>query len=74
MLKRHKIPPDSDQGRRIIRYVEQKQPNNPGGYLEAILQENQGFDPEPDGIFEQSGSGPIAISNAIKRLGFNSNK
>lgn len=71
VLKRHGIEPDSERGRRIIRYTERKRPENPGGYLEKILQTKPYFDPEPDGAFEPPSNGPIGIGDAIKRLGFN---
>jgi hypothetical protein len=49
VLKRHGIRLDSERGRNILHYVEQKQPANPGGYLERILQQKSDFDPLPDG-------------------------
>jgi hypothetical protein len=45
VLKRHGIQLDSERGRNILHYVEQKQPANPGGYLERILQQKADFDP-----------------------------
>lgn len=73
VLKRHGISPSSERGRRIIRYVEEKRPNNPGGYLEAILQENPGFDPQIDSVgrsasVEGSG-GPVLAANILRGMG-----
>ncbi len=48
VLKRHGIRLDSERARNILHYVEQKQPANPGGYLEHILQQKPDFDPFPD--------------------------
>lgn len=48
VLKRHGIRLDSERGRNILHYVEQKQPANPGGYLEHILQQKRDFDPLPE--------------------------
>lgn len=50
VLSRHGIEPGSDRARRIIRHIEAKKPDNPGGYLESILQKKPNFDPEePEG-------------------------
>jgi hypothetical protein len=48
VLKRHGVRADSERGRNILRYVEQKQPKNPGGYLESIFQDKPDFDPVSD--------------------------
>lgn len=48
VLKRHGIRLDSERGRNILHDVEQKQPVNPGGYLEHILQQKSDFDPLPE--------------------------
>lgn len=74
VLKRHGISPSSEQGRRIIRYVEEKQPDNPGGYLHKILSDKPFFDPWTNGIVEQAESGPTEIGSVLQSLGFNSNK
>lgn len=46
VLERHGIEPDSERGRRIIRYTEHKQPKNPDRYVEKILGAKPNFDPE----------------------------
>lgn len=48
VLKRHGIQANSERGRKILRYVEQMRPVNPGGYLEHILQQKPDFDPLPE--------------------------
>lgn len=73
VLKRHDIEPDSERGRRIIRYTERKGPGNPGGYLEKILQEKPYFDPSQDGadgpVSGRTG-GPVSVKDALRDLGF----
>lgn len=74
VLERHGIAPDSDRGRRIVRYVEQKQPNNPGGYLKTILQNKPDFDPSPVEPYEstqaaQRGYCAISASDALRKIG-----
>ena len=49
VLQRHGIRSDSVRARHIIQHIEAKQPNNPGGYLESILQQKPHFDPTPEG-------------------------
>lgn len=74
VLERHGISPSSERGRRIIRYVEEKRPDNPGGYLQKMLSDKPFFDPWTDGIVEQAESGPTEIGSVLQSLGFNSNK
>ena len=74
VLKRHGISPSSERGRKIVRYIEEKQPKNPGGYLEAILQENTSFDPQMSDTICESGSGdgsggPLAVTDALSKMG-----
>jgi len=45
VLERHGLLSDQERARRIIRHIERKQPHNPGGYLESILQKKPDFDP-----------------------------
>lgn len=75
VLKRHGIDPGSERGRRLIRYVEQKQPENPGGYLQTILREKPYFDPVPVGAPESpiSGGGtdgPAAVADVLRGMRF----
>ena len=74
VLNRHGIAPDSERGRRIIRYTEQKHPQNPGGYLEKILQEKPQFYPESGDTFDPSvgrtTSSFASASDALRRMGF----
>lgn len=74
VLKRHGIAPHSERGRRLIRYTEQKQPNNPGGYLEKILQEKPYFDPEPGETYDSTTGSVISTGDALRQLDFLSNK
>ena len=74
VLERHGITPGSDRGRRIIRYIEQKRPKNPGGYLVKILQENPGFDPHLSDTncrtgFGDGSGGPIAVTDTLSKMG-----
>lgn len=67
VLCRHGIEPGSDRARRIIRHMEGKNPNNPGGYLESILQKKPHFDPDEPGDTQQD------IHNAgdiLRRMGY----
>ena len=75
VLKRHGIQPDSERGRRLTRYVEQKLPCNPGGYLEHILQAKPHFDPTPDEAPDQISFGKpaenfVSAKDALRRMGF----
>lgn len=74
VLERHGISPSSERGRRIIRYVEEKRPDNPGAYLQKMLSDKPFFDPWTDGMVEQAESGPTEIGSVLQSLGFNSNK
>lgn len=73
VLERHGISPSSERGRRIMRYAEEKWPDNPGGYLETILQQNPGFYPKMidtdgrSGCGDDSG-GPIAVTDVLSRM------
>ena len=72
VLLRHGIQADSERGRRLVYHIEQKQPNNPGGYLEKILQTNPGFDPqgEPGSAnIANNRQGPRPIGEALSSLG-----
>lgn len=75
VLKRHGIQPDSDRGRQIIWYIEQKLPNNPGGYLEAIFKENPGFSPPIGEAYRRSASddgagGPVLMADILHDMGY----
>lgn len=76
VLKRHGIEPDSERGRRIIRYTEHKQPKNPGGYVEKILQAKPNFDPEssesptlPGGYAAECA---VSVDDVLRRMGLGS--
>lgn len=67
VLSRHGIEPGSERARRIIRHIETKNPNNPGGYLESILQKKPYFDPDEPEDSQQD------IHNAgdiLRRMGY----
>ena len=73
VLLRHGIQADSERGRRLVYHIEQKQPNNPGGYLEKILQTNPSFDPQGEpgsSNTANSRQGPRPIGEALSSLGF----
>lgn len=74
VLDRHGIQEYSERGRRLIRYVEEKQPKNPGGYLESTLQKNPMFDPGSDDECSRSpsvyGSGPVPAGDVLQRMGY----
>lgn len=75
VLKQHGIAPDSERGRRLIRYTEQKQPENPGGYLQAILREKPYFDPPVGETLGRStpgngSGGPVAVANILRGMGY----
>lgn len=40
----------SDRARHIVSHLEDRQPQNPGGYLESILQRKPDFDPMPPSL------------------------
>lgn len=70
VLERHGIQPSSERGRRIIQYVDLKLPNNPGGYLETILQGKPDFDPIRDehqvrALPGHTGGEPISIREIL---------
>lgn len=72
VLKRHGIDPGSERGRRIIRYVEEKRPGNPGGYLETILRDKPHFDPWEGEAGGQTDSGnaadgPVHVGEILRR-------
>lgn len=75
VLKRHGIRLDSERAGNILRYVEQMQPANPGGYLEHILQQKHDFDPLPDGDHQENRAGqadrqqgPQSARDILQRL------
>jgi hypothetical protein len=73
VLKRHAVETDSIRGRNIIRFVEQKQPRNPGGYLESILQKKPDFDPWPDGQNNKQTTcleEPVSAGELLRDIGF----
>lgn len=67
VLSRHGIQPNSDRGRRIMQHIEAKRPNNPGGYLERILQEKPHFDPEETWERQQV---IHSAGDVLKRMGY----
>lgn len=67
VLSRHGIRPDSDRGRRIMQHIEAMKPNNPGGYLEHILQQKPHFDPKES---ENRQEGVTSIGDALQRMGY----
>ena len=75
VLMRHGIQPESDRGRRIMQHIEEKQPNNPGGYLESILKQKPHFDPWPSEQGDVHANtnnrqqGPVAIGDVLRGLG-----
>lgn len=72
VLKQHGIAPDSERGRRLIRYTENKHPRNPGGYLQTILRDKPHFDPwqdEADGTGpDHAGGGPLSTGDILRRM------
>lgn len=76
VLERHGISPSSERGRRIIRYVEEKRPDNPGGYLEVILQKKPDFDPTLDENLgrpssARAESAPVCFKDILARMKLN---
>ncbi|GHV49907.1 hypothetical protein FACS1894168_0330 [Deltaproteobacteria bacterium] len=72
VLKRHDIS-DPDRENRIIRHMERKTLQNPGGYLEKILQQNPAFDPQEETTnSQQTGRSqePQAIGDILRRAGY----
>jgi hypothetical protein len=72
VLSRHGIAPDSERGRRLIRHIEGKHPNNPGGYLESILQKKPYFDPATEESMERANNkaqGPITVGEVLCGMG-----
>lgn len=74
VLNRHSIQECSERGRRLIRYVEEKQPKNPGGYLESTLQKSPMFDPGSDEELSKPPSGysggPVPAGDILQRMGY----
>ena len=77
VLRRHGIQANSERGRNILHYVEQKQPANPGGYLERILQQKPNFDPVSDGGHTGHGfqqierqQEPRSVGDFLRDMGF----
>jgi hypothetical protein len=70
VLARHGIFSDQERANRIIRHIERKNPNNPGGYLESILQRNPGFDPHEEGETTNRQQGPKAIGDILRNDGW----
>ena len=66
VLSRHGIEPGSERARRLIRHIEAKGPNNPGGYLESILQKKPNFDPEEP---EDRQQGIHSAGDILRRMG-----
>lgn len=72
VLQRHGIQLDSERAKHIIRHIEAKQPNNPGGYLESILQQKPHFDPTPEGYPTETNSRqqePVSVGNVLRGMG-----
>jgi hypothetical protein len=76
VLKRHGLLSDHERARRISRYMERKQLDNPGGYLEKILQGNPNFDPDAGEEKQQETpsqtdrqQGPRAIGEILREMG-----
>ena len=71
VLLRHGIRPDSERAGRIIRHIEAKQPNNPGGYLESILQQKPHFDPKPEDNPTETSTrqqGPVSVGDVLRGM------
>ena len=73
VFRRHGIMPGSDRARHIVSHLEDRQPQNPGGYLESILQRKPDFDPMPqayeDGTINNRQQGPTATGDILRRMG-----
>lgn len=72
VLLRHGIRPDSEKAGWIIRHIEAKQPNNPGGYLESILQQKPHFDPMPEDPPTETNNrqqGLVSVGDVLRGMG-----
>jgi hypothetical protein len=76
VLKRHGLLAEPERARRISRYIERKCLDNPGGYLEKILQRSPDFDPDAgeEGQQEQPNQtnrqqGPRAVGDILRDMG-----
>jgi hypothetical protein len=73
VLHRHGLLSDHERVNRIIRHIERKNPRNPGGYLESILQRKPDFDPsdgeQPDRQTDAQ-RGPQALGDILRRAGY----
>jgi len=77
VLERHSLLSEPERARRIMRHIERKNPRNPGGYLESILQKKPDFDPWEEDHTEPTNStdrqqGPVALGDILRRGNFGS--
>ena len=76
VLERHGLLSFPERAGRIIRHIEGKNPHNPGGYLESILQKKPDFDPWEDEQTETTANrtdrqqGAVAVGDVLRRAGF----
>jgi hypothetical protein len=80
VLQRHGLLSFPERANRLVRHIERKRLNNPGGYLEKILQRNPDFDPEDEEQETQDRQtdnnqtdrqrGPEATGEILRRLGY----